>query len=419
MTQQNRGKAASRAIAVAASVALAVAGCGSTDDNGDSGNTDRAAAAIAEIPAAFAGKAATGSPVKIGLLNPEGSAAANFPESRVAAEAVVAYANEHLGGLAGHKIELDVCELHAEDPSTMTACANQMVQDRVAAVVATTGGNGELMAPIITKAGIAYTNFQGSSAIEFAGPNAFMWNGGVAATTVGLAKFAAKAGVKNITTYVIAVGDIPANIEAGIPIFKAMGIDGKVVPIPPGAPDVTGQVQAGLKDKPGAVVVLGEISTCIATLKGLKLLNANVDRYLTQKCADPAVYEAVPDALDGAYLFTTAEGTSDHDEAKIYRAVMAKYAPADANLGGNATAGYQTMLALIRMVNAGIGTNEPTAPNIIAALKAAKNVPLPVGHGMTLTCDGTALPKLPNVCSAGSLVGEIKQGTATKFDVLW
>ena len=417
MTQQSRGKAASRAaIAVAASVALAMAGCASSSD--DTGNTDRAAAAIAAIPAAFAGKAATGSPVKIGLLNPEGSAAANYPESRVAAEAVVAYANEHLGGLAGHKIELVLCELHAEDPSTMTACANQMVQDQVAAVVATTPGNGQLMAPIITKAGIAYTNFSGSSAIEFTMPNAFMWNGGVAATTVQMAKFAAKAGVKNITTYVTAVGDIPASIEAGTPILKAMGIDGKVVPIPPGTPDVTGQVQAGLKDKPGAVVVLGDVSTCIATLKGLKLLNANVDRYVTQQCADPAVYEAVPDALDGAYLFTTAEGTSDHDEAKIYRAVMAKYAPADANLGGNATAGYQTMLAIIRMVNAGIGTNEPTAPNIIAAIKAAKAVPLPVGHGITLTCDGTALPKLPNACSAGNLVGEIEQGTATKFDVL-
>ena len=420
MTQQSRGKAVRRAgIAVAASVALAIAGCASSDDTGDTGNTDRAAAAIAEIPAAFAGKAATGSPVKIGLLNPEGSAAANYPESRVAAEAAVAYANEHLGGLAGHKIELDVCELHAEDPSSVTTCANQMVQDQVAAVVATTPGNGQLMGPIITKAGIAYTNFSGSSAIEFIMPNAFMWNGGVVATTVQMAKFAAKAGVKNITTYVTAVGDIPASIEtAGTPILKAMGIDGKVVPIPPGTPDVTGQVQAGLKDKPGAVVVLGDVSTCIATLKGLKLLNANVDRYLTQQCADPAVYEAVPDALDGAYLFTTAEGTSDHDEAKIYRAVMAKYAPADANLGGNATAGYQTMLAIIRMVNAGLGTNEPTAPNIIAALKAAKNVPLPVGHGITLTCDGTAIPKLPNACSAGNLVGVIEQGTATKFDVL-
>ena len=180
MTQQSRGKAVRRAgIAVAASVALAIAGCASSDDTGDTGNTDRAAAAIAEIPAAFAGKAATGSPVKIGLLNPEGSAAANYPESRVAAEAVVAYANEHLGGLAGHKIELVRCELHAEDPSTMTGCANQMVQDQVAAVVVTTGGNGELMAPVITKAGIAYTNFSGSSAIEFTGPNAFMWNGGV------------------------------------------------------------------------------------------------------------------------------------------------------------------------------------------------------------------------------------------------
>ncbi|MGW2559203.1 ABC transporter substrate-binding protein [Streptomyces sp. NPDC001514] len=416
MTQQRRGKAASRAaIAVAASVALTLTGCAKSDDTG---NTDRAAAAIAAVPAAFAGRAATGSPVKIGLLNPEGSAAANFPESRVAAEAVVAYANEHLGGLAGHKIELVRCDLVAEDPSTMTACANQMVQDQVAAVVATTGGNGELMAPIITKAGIAYTNFQGTSATEFSGPNAFLWNGGVAATTLNMAKFAAKAGVKNVTMYVTAVGDIPAHIGAATPILKAMGVDSKIVPIPPGSPDVTGQVQAGLKDKPGAITVLGDVSTCIATLKGLKLLNADVDRYLTQKCADPAVYEAVPDALDGAYLFTTAEGTSDHDEAKIYRAVMAKYAPADANLGGNATAGYQTMLAITRMVNAGIGTNEPTAPNIIAALKAAKAVPLPVGHGITLTCDGKALPKLPNVCSVGGLVGEIKQGTANKFNVL-
>ena len=234
-----------------------------------------------------------------------------------------------------------------------------------------------------------------------------------------MAKHAAGAGIKNVTTFVVGVGDIPEALRTqGTPLFAAMGIDLEVVAISPTTPDVTAQVQSGLKDDPGAVAVVGDTATCTSVLKALKTVGSTATRYLVQQCTDPAVYKAVPDMVDGSLLFTTVDVTSDSEEARIYRAVMAKYAPEDANIGGNAPNAYQAMFAFVRTVSKGIGKQDVTPANVIAAIKNAGSVPLPAGNGITLRCDGSALPPMPNACSAGNLVGEIEGDVVKSFSVV-
>ena len=82
---------------------------------------------------------ATGEPVKVGFITDgeaDGSAAQN---EEPVAKATVQWLNEHMNGLAGHPISLDICVDHL-DPGTATDCANQMIRDNVAVVVI--GSNG-------------------------------------------------------------------------------------------------------------------------------------------------------------------------------------------------------------------------------------------------------------------------------------
>ena len=62
----------------------------------------------------------------------------------------VAYANAYKGGLAGHTINLVICE-NQDTPAGGQACANQLVQDKVVAVVLPFTGQGATEVRMITK----------------------------------------------------------------------------------------------------------------------------------------------------------------------------------------------------------------------------------------------------------------------------
>jgi branched-chain amino acid transport system substrate-binding protein len=386
------------------------------DSSGDSDKESSKAAAAEAPEGTFPGTKATGEPVKVGLINPEGGPSISQPEGREAAEAAVKYANEHLGGLGGRPIELEVCK-SKEDPASNGACANQMVEADVVGVVVGNTGNGESMAPVVTGAGIAYTSYNGTSGSELAGKNSFLWTGGVAAVMANFAKAAAKDGVKDFTLYgTDNASVVGALTKLGEPIFKAANITLKIVPIPLGTPDTTPQVSAGLKSDPGAVGIVGDANMCASTLKALDTLANDAPRFMIQNCLEPSTIKAAtPAAYDNAFLFTSADGESKDDkEAQIYRAVMAKYAP-ETSTAGAAVNGYQSMLGFIRA--AGGVQGDVTAESVVTAISSAKDVPVPVGHGATMTCDGKQFPGLTAICNASSLIGTLDGGKVVSFEL--
>ena len=77
---------------------------------------------------------AKGTPVKIGFITDgKGTATDNSIESDVA-DASVKWINQYRNGIGGHPITLDTCVTGA-DPDKSVDCANQMIQDDVAAVL--------------------------------------------------------------------------------------------------------------------------------------------------------------------------------------------------------------------------------------------------------------------------------------------
>lgn len=374
-------------------------------------SSDDAASDTVEAPSsAFPDKPATGAPIKIGLINPEGGPAISLPSNREAAEAVVEYANANLGGIAGHRIELVACAAK-EDPAANRDCANQMVEAKVAAVVVTTSAFGDTMVPIITGAGIPYVSPAAASAAEMRTPGAFSLTGGFAGTLKSMAAYSAGKGYKKVTAFVTDTGAATATAKTmGGAAFAAAGVDLQVVPIPKGAPDATPQVRSGISNDVGAIAVVGDSTMCTSVIKALSTLGAAQDKMVIQTCTDTATVEAVGDAIEGAHVFTNADLLSDDPEAVLFRSVMKKYAP-NTDTGGYTYTGYQAMLAVVRATQ-GV-TGDPTGAAVATAIKSAQNVPLPAGHGITFTCDGSAMAQLPSVCTTQAVTATVSDGKPT------
>jgi len=119
--------------------------------------------------------------------------------------------------------------------------------------------------------------------------------------------------------------------------------------------------------------------------------------------------------MNGVKVFGASAPQADDPEAELYRYVMAKYAPT-ANTTGYTVTGYQSMLGLVRATEGLKGT--PTPATITAAIKAATNVPLPDGAGLTFSCNGKAISGLPSVCSAGEVVVTVQNGVGIDPQVI-
>lgn len=358
----------------------------------------------------FPGTKATGTPIKLGLVSDEGGGAESNSNYSDAAEAAAKYANDELGGIGGHVIEVDRCGTKTTAAGA-TACANQFVQDKVDAVVSASSGFGGTIVPIVVGAGIPYVGASGNATEEVTTDGSFMWSGGFAATLNGFASYAKEQGWKKITVFPV---DVPAAAGAvtalGGPFFRAAGVTVKVTPIPGGIADATPQVTAGVSDKPDAVAIVNNETGCTTTLKAIQVVDPTIPTMVNSSCLNSGTAQALGSAFNGVKVMANFATDTNDAEAQLYAKIMSKYAP-KADPTGFTGSGYQSMLGLIRAVAAGGITSDVTPASIKAAIKAAKNVPLPLGAGkLTFTCDGTAVKGLISDCSLSSLVLTVTGG---------
>jgi len=401
--------------AACSSSSSSTAGASSSSPAGTSSSSSGTTASAAGLSAYLPGKQATGTPVKVGLINNEGSSPQSEPSVGNAAVAAADYANAELGGIGGHPIKVYRCGEN-EDTASATACANQMVQDNVAVVVIGSTGFGATMVPIITKAGIPYVSVTGSAVQELTTPGTFMWSGGYEATLTGFAKYAAKHGYNKVTAFVV---NVPAAIagaqQLGVPVFKSQGVGLTIEGVPSGVPDATSQVTAGLSGKPSAALIIADEGTCTSVLKALNVVSPSLPAMGITSCLTTSATQALGNAMNGVKIFGASAPQANDTEAKLYQYVMAKWAP-EANPTGYTVTGYQSMLGLVRATAGLTGTATPAS--ITAAIKAAKDVPLPAAAGLTFTCNGKALPNLPSVCSLGEVVVTVQNGVGTDPQVI-
>jgi branched-chain amino acid transport system substrate-binding protein len=220
----------------------------------------------------------------------------------------------------------------------------------------------------------------------------------------GFSKYAAQHGYKKVTAYVVNVPSALAGAQQlGDPLFKAEGVSLSIEGVPTGVPDATSQVTAGLGGNPARWLIIADEGTCTSVLKALNVVSPATPVLVNTSCMTTSAVQALGNAMNGIKVFGASAPQADDAEAQLYRYVMAKYAPS-ANATGYTVTGYQSMLGLVRATEDLKGA--PTPASITAAIKAAKNVPLPDGAGLTFSCDGKAMPSLPSVCSARRSSGD-------------
>jgi len=398
---------------------LALTACSSADSgssgSGSSGSTSNAATA------SVLGRKqpATGTSVKIGFVTSEGGTALSLPETRESAEAVVKYADDYLGGLDGHPIDLITCK-DKSDGASATACANEFVQDKVVAVVVGQVSNTDLYIPILKGAGIPWIAATGTGQQELASDLSFDIGGGLIGILAATAEAAKEAGLKHLVAFGIDVPAFTGLFNAlGKALFSKAGIAIDLITLPAGTPDATPQVATGFAKHPDGVVVFAEKTLCKAFMPAIHNANtSNVTVYMSGLCADPNVVASIGTApIDGAIVNGNSVSLGDDAEAKLYTAVMTTYGTPDL-AQGNGSVGYVSMLGLVRAVNQVKPTGALTPSVIGSALHAASKVPLPGIPGATFTCDGTAIPTLEAVCSTGILFSKVSGSKLVDFHVI-
>jgi branched-chain amino acid transport system substrate-binding protein len=366
---------------------MLAAACGGDSGSGSSGST---ASADTSIPGEK--NAATGTPVKVGVFNVEGGSAVSLPDVGDAAVAAADYANAYLGGLGGHKIEIVRCGDKA-DGASAAACGNTFVQEGVVAVVAGQPATADQLVPVVKGAGIPYFGSSPSASSELGNENAFFFSSGFIGILGAQAVYSAEQGYKNVTMFGAENPQLVGAVNAlGKPLFKAQGVNLELVTVPQGTADATSQITAGLTSKPDAVSVVADTTVCQSVLAALQTVGSTAPKYINSSCVAQPVLDAVGESgIDGAVLFNNGDMRGDNEEAKLYRAIMKEYAP-DSEASGISPTGYLSMLGFIRAVNAGdLGKGDVTPQAISTAVKAAVDVPLPIGGGKTMSCDASQI----------------------------
>jgi branched-chain amino acid transport system substrate-binding protein len=390
--------------------ALLVTACGSSSPGSSSGSTSAAERALGTPDQA------KGTPVKVGIISDGGSGAiGTAPLVEQGAKMAVAYANAYKGGLGGHPIDLIICE-NQETPAGGQACANQMVQDKVVAVVEPFTGEGATEVPTITKAGIPYITLSGASTQELTTPGAYDLEGGFPAE---LGAYALSAKANGYTKFAMLVSNVPAAIQGaellGGLVFKNAGVGYEVIPVNPGTADLTPQLQAAVSWGAKAIGLTGDVTLCSSFLEGYQTLGLTEPKYVISTCLDPSIFSTLGSELNGSYLATTSNASKADDA--LYAAITKKYAPSvngNPNVSANQAAGAVPVLSLLTIMAGYKGAVTPAA--IKDRLKASTPYTIPLSGGIQFTCNGTAIPLLPSVCSSVTAVGKVS-GTGAVSDI--
>jgi len=153
---------------------IAAAGCGGGSDGGSSSGS--------------------GGPIRLLVVSQLQAAAFSFPEiedgARASAEAVNA-----AGGVAGHKIQIDVCNDQG-DPNVAATCARTAVQKKYAGVISTTELYSASILPLLEAAKIPAVGSAPLTGPDFTSPVSFPVSGGNPLDYGGIGFTAGRTGCK-------------------------------------------------------------------------------------------------------------------------------------------------------------------------------------------------------------------------------
>ena len=274
-------------------------------------------------------KKGTGTPIKIGWVNPGVGTGSVFPHATAAAKAAASYINSSLGGVDGHPIQIISCDSDGT-PSSDANCAQNVLAKKPLVLSMDQDFNMAGIYQALKPTGIPLIGGVPTGPEDNTAPNTVWLSGGAPGALrnwgLWINQFvkpksvavlydnpAAAAGISLLT------GDIK---KSGAKIVSRI--------INPSSPDYLAAYSAVTAAKPSVIVGLfGAESTCIGMAQAAASQHSSTPWYVTDTCSSPAVAKAAHLAIKGWHMLDInfeRPTTSPSANWKIYQAAIKKYA---------------------------------------------------------------------------------------------
>jgi branched-chain amino acid transport system substrate-binding protein len=399
---------------------LLAAGCGGSSSSSSTSTPSSSSASSTSSsqpdPSAALGspKAATGSPVTVGLINDE-TGAVTFPEYRQAAQDAVKYINAYKGGIGGHPVKLATCASDATPP-TSARCAAQIAGKKPAFIL----GGADIGAPgafaVWKRANLAVLGPIPFTPVESNAPNATAFISVSVGDNAAASTYAAqKLGVKKAA--VIYTDDTQGKFTGlGViaNVLKKLGVDVKTIPVAPNASDFSSVAASAIQSSPDMVYV-NSPNACAGILRALKSVGNTAKIFGIDPCTSPPALKAAGDAAEGLYFAQPFDSLdSGTPDANLMLAVTKKYGPSDLALDSIAQAGFNAVMNAQAQLDS---VKSLDTKSILAAFKNNKANTNFLAHDFT--CDGKQLPGSTAVCNAYQKMKQVKGGKVITVDNQW
>jgi branched-chain amino acid transport system substrate-binding protein len=366
------------AVVSAATVLAGLTACSSATST--AGGTATSSASPA---AAVSAPGLSGTPVKVGFLNPDGGLVP-VPGVALGAEAAVRYVNSALGGIGGRPLQLVSCSTDTT-PESVQECANTFVSDGVVAALDGYNLSSSAVLPTLTGAKIPlvgmipFDSVTGAAATDrvfFAAPQASFLIGALQA-------FKAE-GKKSVT---LALVDTPAahqTIDGLLPVLsKVLGITAKGIYFSATNPNFTAVAAAIDTGDPnvGGLMASPSEAVCTSLVKDLRQLGyqgtiftAACTQYIKDaqaQSAGGALYSS--NWLPAARAYAPASVRSQLDIATKYLGDFPDY---------YSVGEFALVVNLAKALDGG-STAKLTGTSVLATLKGLKNFPTFLGPNVT------------------------------------
>ena len=366
---------------------------------------------------------ATGTPIRIGMINQEDTPLGSFPELRLAVEAGVEWINTELGGVDGRPLELRPCITNFSVERSQ-ACAQQMVRDDVVAVL---GGiditsNGSI--PILEQNELPYVGGIPINLDEERSPISFQFSGGTPGAFTAFAWYAAE--VLEAEHIAVVYAEYPpiqtAAQDYGVTVAENLGVD-EVSEVAFGlsTTDFLPVLQEANQGDPDAILVGAADTSCVPAMQGARDLGITAPLFLVGSCAAPSIIaEAGREATEGrifnieGQIDTEADSTAAVDGA-LYALAILKYADGLAPAGAG-TVSFRGLMNLYAAMER-IGVEDLSPASIIKDFQASVDTPSFNGH--PYTCATPQVPGLPSLCAPQQVLVEQRDGALHEVSNGW
>ena len=316
------------------------------------------------------------------------------PEVRLAAESAINWINAELGGVDGRPPEFHWC-ISPFSPEQSQACAQEMVQEGVVALVGGIDVMSQGSFPILEQNGIPVVGGIPAGLTEQRSATSFTFSGGSSGGLAAFMKHAADNGAKRA---VIAYGEFDAfevaAADYGAVVGEYLGLDVKLVRFPVIAADFLPVLNQAIDFEADAVVIAAADSSCVSIMKTFQELEIEAQLYLVGACAADHVIEAADGANIGV-VFNSEGPPDDSDvEGTLFDEVTNRYNTGPAQAAG--TVGFRGMMNLYAVL-VNLGADGITSEAIIDRLRHSVDHESFWGH--PYTCDGQQVPGLPALCA--------------------